>query len=66
VASFRRALSLDPSLKDAREGLARAEALRGRRRWLEVGEALGGILALAFGLWFLWKRADRRPPLSQS
>jgi tetratricopeptide (TPR) repeat protein len=67
VGLFKRALQLDPSLKEAREGLARAEALRGRRRWLEVGEALGGIIALAFGLWVLWKRADRRvPPISQS
>lgn len=59
-ALFRRALTLDPSLKRAREGLARAEALRGRHRWLEVGEALAAIMALAFGLWVLWRRADRQ------
>ncbi len=60
---FRQALALDPSLTDAREGLSRAEALKGRRRWLELGEAVGLIFALLFGLWFLWKRTA--PPTPQ-
>jgi hypothetical protein len=54
--SFRKALALDPALREARDGLARAEALRGRRRWLNGGEAAGALFALGFGLWFLWKR----------
>jgi tetratricopeptide (TPR) repeat protein len=57
VTSFRRALALDPSLKDARTGLARAESVSGRKHWLEFGEALVAALALAFGLWALWRKS---------
>lgn len=55
-ALFRRALALDPSLKEAREGLAKAESLAGRRVWLEAAGAAGGLAALFLGLWFLWTR----------
>jgi tetratricopeptide (TPR) repeat protein len=59
LPSFRRALALDPSLTEARDGLARAESLAGRRRWLEGAEAVGAVFALLFGLWALWKRVQR-------
>src|SRR5581483_6906099 len=61
IASFRRALQLDPQLADARLGLSRAEALSGRRHRLEVAEAVLAALALAFGLWLLWRRSA--PPV---
>ena len=54
--SFELALKLDPNLAEAREGLARALALRGGKRWISVGEAVLAALALLFGLWILWRR----------
>jgi tetratricopeptide (TPR) repeat protein len=57
---FHRALALDPTLDDARAGLARAESQRSRRRWAEAGEAAAALLVLGFALWFLWRRAAER------
>jgi len=56
VAGFRRALALDPSLGEARAGLARAEWLVARRRWMRTGVGAGVALVLALGLWLLWRR----------
>jgi hypothetical protein len=56
-ASFRRAMKLDPQLAEARVGLSRAEALSGRRHWLALAEAVLAALALAFGLWLLWRKS---------
>jgi tetratricopeptide (TPR) repeat protein len=56
VAGFRRAIALDPSLGEARAGLARAESLQARRRWLRVGGELAAALVIALGLWLLWRR----------
>ncbi len=56
VAGFRRAIALDPSLGEARVGLARAESLQARRRWLRVGGELAAALVIALGLWLLWRR----------
>jgi hypothetical protein len=58
VASFRRAVSLDPTLAEARAGESRAEGLRGRKRWLASTEALAALVALAFTLRLLWRRAQ--------
>jgi tetratricopeptide (TPR) repeat protein len=60
--AFHRALALDPSLADARAGLARAESLRARRVLLEVGESALAAFVLAFGLWLLWRRTVPRKP----
>jgi tetratricopeptide (TPR) repeat protein len=62
VSSFKKAVALDPSLSEAKDGLERAESLKGRRRWLEGLEAVAAVLALMFGLWFLWKRAQPARP----
>jgi hypothetical protein len=56
VAGFKRALALDPSLSEAHKGLSRAEWMQSRRRWVHAAEAAGVALALAFGLWWLWRR----------
>ncbi|HZS40169.1 MAG TPA: hypothetical protein VFF06_25235 [Polyangia bacterium] len=62
---FSRALQLDPSLADARAGLARAESMRSRRVWLEVAETLASVFGLAFVMWLLWRRTlPRRPATS--
>jgi tetratricopeptide (TPR) repeat protein len=56
VGAFRRALALDPSLDAARAGLSRAQWLHARRRWTRSATALAVTLALALGLWLLWRR----------
>jgi tetratricopeptide (TPR) repeat protein len=56
-ALFRRALALDRGLGEAQAGLARAETLRARRRWLVGGELAAASFAIAFALWALWRRA---------
>jgi hypothetical protein len=66
VASYQRALALDPSLKEARAGLLRAQSMRSRRRWLEVAEGAGGIAALALLLWWLWRRVTPPRPAKQA
>ena len=53
---FRRALSLDPALHEAGQGLARAEAVRARRRWLQAAGSLVLLLAIGIGLWALWRK----------
>jgi tetratricopeptide (TPR) repeat protein len=62
VSSFKKAVALDPSLSEAKDGLSRAESMQGRRRWLDGLEAVAAVLALMFGLWFLWKRAQPARP----
>ncbi len=56
AALLRRALSLDPSLDEARTGLQRAESARRRRHWLQAGASLGVICFVLFGLWALRRR----------
>jgi hypothetical protein len=63
IASFRRALELEPSLTEAHQGLDRARWLAARRRWAKNGGALAGLGCLAALLWLLWRRtgAPRNP-----
>ncbi|MDB4968453.1 MAG: lyase domain protein repeat-containing protein [Myxococcales bacterium] len=61
VGAFKRAMALDPSLTEARSGLARAQSLHARRRWLSGAEALLAALAIALGLWLLWRRTTVPP-----
>jgi hypothetical protein len=56
VGAFKRALTLDPSLQEARAGLSRAEWMQARRRWTRGGVLAAAGFALAFGLWLLWRR----------
>ncbi len=60
VGEFRRALALDPSLSEARAGLQRARWLAARRRVTHASAAVAALLALALGLWLLWRRTGAR------
>jgi tetratricopeptide (TPR) repeat protein len=64
VGAFKRAVALDPSLAEARRGLARAESMHSRRRWLHTAEAVFAASAIALGLWLLWRKltADSSQP----
>jgi tetratricopeptide (TPR) repeat protein len=56
TGAFKRALALDPSLDEAKHGLARAESLHARRRWLQGGETLLALSGIGLLLWLLWRR----------
>ncbi|MGZ3407049.1 MAG: hypothetical protein ACXVAN_11440, partial [Polyangia bacterium] len=65
TGAFKRALALDPSLSEARKGLARAEWAQARHRWAHAAEALVAAFLIALGLWLLWRRtgvARSEPP----
>ncbi|MCU1279767.1 MAG: lyase domain protein repeat-containing protein, partial [bacterium] len=57
TGAFKRALALDPSLTEAHAGLSRAEWMQVRRRWRRAAEGLLAAIAIAIGLWLLWRRA---------
>jgi tetratricopeptide (TPR) repeat protein len=58
---FRRALRLEPSLREASSGLSQAEWLRVRRRGLRVAESVAAVAGLLLLLRALWRRSSPRP-----